>query len=182
MNQRRLLLTYGHDLDHSNIDFLVRERLAPYFAYGIDYEHPSLQFGAEFILNYQVYDTNIKKWTPSYYLNDYHLTSKQLSGFLYSLKKLKGTHVLCDPKVHGHHWMERDGVEYSTNVFKTVEEEYLYFLEFNNEPIADEKYAERTRKLPKEQLSSLCLRVPSTLNYEERTEKVNNWLDRLLLA
>lgn len=84
LDKRRFLLTFGRNLDHSNIDYLVKSRLSKYKG-GIqeDYFNPILQKGAEVILNYQIIDTNFDRKSSKYYLDDYHITEAQKNGFCF---------------------------------------------------------------------------------------------------
>lgn len=96
-----------------------------------------LHTGAWFILNYQIIDTNAARVSQRYYLDDYHVTEAKLQGFLYSLNKLKGTHVLCNPRVQGHHWTVIDGHEYSCYAYQTLDGRDLRFLQYEEDSEED---------------------------------------------
>ena len=97
-----------------------------------DYFEPVLHTAA-LILNYQIIDTNAARVSQRYYLDDYHVTEARLQGFLYSLNKLKGTHVLCNPRVQGHHRTVIDGHEYSCYAYQTLDGRDLRFLQYEED-------------------------------------------------
>ena len=67
MKNRKFLVTFGYNLDHSNIDYLVSDRLSPHKGWiQKDYFDPVLHKGAAFILNYQIIDTNVAKVSQRY--------------------------------------------------------------------------------------------------------------------
>ena len=79
MKNRKFLVTFGYNLDHSNIDYLVSDRLSRHKGWiQKDYFEPVSQ-GA-FILNYQIIDTNVAK-VSRYYLDDYHVTEAKRKAF-----------------------------------------------------------------------------------------------------
>ncbi|MGE7824711.1 hypothetical protein [Paenibacillus sp. NPDC093718] len=61
MKNRKFLVTFGYNLDHSNIDYLVSDHLSRYKGWiQKDYFDPVLHKGAAFILNYQIIDTKLQ--------------------------------------------------------------------------------------------------------------------------
>jgi len=178
VEKRRFLLTFGRNLDHSNIDYLVQSRLFKYKGrIQEDYFNPVLKRGAELILNYQIIDTNFNRVSMKYYLDDFHLTEAQKNGFMLSLQKLKGTHVWCDPKVQGHAFCEVNGIKYSFHVYRSLQGQEFRFPEYYNDSTADATIQSQLHKLPEEEQ---YIQFPADINPEEQDEITIKWIQRLI--
>ncbi|WP_421664358.1 hypothetical protein [Lysinibacillus telephonicus] len=110
-----LLLTYGCNLDHSNIAYLVKDRLRPFeIKWG---EIPrKVDPKRDVLFQYDVYDVNMEmnKRSGDVYFHQYLISEDHLSAFEYSLSKLnKGIHTRCHLDARGHFYVEIDNVEYS---------------------------------------------------------------------
>lgn len=179
MKNRKFLVTFGYNLDHSNIDYLVSDRLSRHKGWiQKDYFDPVLHKGAAFILNYQIIDTNVARVSQRYYLDDYHVTEAQLQGFLYSLNKLKGTHVLCNPRVQGHHWTVIDGHEYSCYAYQTLDGRDLRFLQYEE----DSEEASLKNGVPRIPEHQHYLAFPSDCSQEEKDRRLTDWINGIIEA
>ncbi|ANA80555.1 hypothetical protein PVOR_04383 [Paenibacillus vortex V453] len=179
MHKRRFLLTFGRNLDHSNIDYLVKSRLSRYKG-GIqkDYFNTVLKKGAEVILNYQIIDTNFDRISSRYYLDDFHLTEAQKNGFLLSLSKLKGTHVWCDPRIQGHAFCVVGDIEFSFYVYRSLEgQEYRFPQYYNHDGNADIIVHSQLPKMPEEE-QYLCF--PTDWSLEVKDEITIKWIQKLI--
>lgn len=179
MEKRRFLLTFGFNLDHSNIDHLVKERLAKHRG-GIqeDYFNTVLQKGADLILNYQIIDTNFDRISSKYYLNDYHITEAQKNGFMYSLVKLKGTHVWCNPRIQGHAFCVVDGIEFSFYVYRSINgTEYRFPQYYNDDSSADMIVRSGQPRMPEDER---YLAFPAGLSMEEKDGLTIPWIRKLI--
>lgn len=179
MKNRRFLLTFGRNLDHSNIDYLVKWRLSKYKG-GLqeDYFNTVLNKGADIILNYQIIDTNFERRSSKYYLNDYHVTETQKNGFMYSLNKLKGTHVWCDPRVQGHAFCVVDGIEFSFYVYRSLEGlEYRFPQYYNDDSKADIFVRIHIDDMPE---GEQYLQFPFNLSNEEKDRVTVEWIHKLI--
>lgn len=180
VKNRKFLVTYGYNLDHSNIDHLVSDRLSRHKGWiQKDYFDPVLHQGAAFILNYQIIDTNVARVSQRYYLDDFHVTEAQLQGFLYSLNKLKGTHVLCNPTKQGHHWTVIDDIEYSCYAYQTLDGRDLRFLEYDNDVRADANMKKGIPRIPEHQH---YLTLPSDCSQEEKDRRLTDWFKGIIEA
>jgi hypothetical protein len=180
MKNRKFLVTFGYNLDHSNIDYLVSDRLSRHKGrIQKDYFDPVLHKGAAFILNYQIIDTNAARVSQRYYLDDYHVTEAQLQGFLYSLNNLKGTHMLCNPTKQGHHWTVIDEIEYSCYAYQTLDGRDLRFIEYNNDTRADANMKKGIPRIPEHQH---YLTFPSDCSQEEKDRRLTDWFKGIIDA
>ncbi len=179
LDKRRFLLTFGRNLDHSNIDYLVKSRLSKYKGrIQKDYFNPILQKGAELILNYQIIDTNFDRISSKYYLDDYHITEAQKNGFFLSLKKLKGTHVWCDPRIQGHAFCVVDGIEFNFYVYRSLEgQDYRFPQYYSADSNADPIVHSQLPKMPEEEQ---YLQIPSDLSREVKDEITIEWIKKLI--
>lgn len=169
------ILTYGCDLDHSNIDFLVNERLLPFKKY---YNKPNKRISnnPEIKLVYDVYDVNRKKHIENkYFLEEFYITETQLKAFEYSLSKLKGNTVRCNPSIRGHYFLRISGIEYSARNYHSLEKTELIFLD--EEEVNNKRLRKLLNTLPEEMQ---WLEVSLGKNFEEREQMVNNWIKTLL--
>ncbi|WP_234032863.1 hypothetical protein [Paenibacillus faecalis] len=173
------MLTFGCNLDHSNIDYLVKQRLSQLKGrLQEDYFNPKLNKGAECILNYQVIDTNFDKISSKYYLDDYHVTEAQKSGFKYSLDKLKGTHVWCNPRIQGHAYCVVDNNEFSFNVYQSLEGMEYRFPQYDNVDYnADIILRNNLHKMLEE---DQYLQLPNNLSDDEKDEITIQWIQNLI--
>lgn len=177
-NHRKLLITYGSDLDHSNMNDRVHKLLKPFEGPAQkDYDFPVLRKGSEFILNYETFDTNPNKPFESYYGADYHLTQAQLDGFLYTLGKLKGTHILGHPHIRGHAEVKRGTIEFQFLVTRTLEQQspYVYYPSQNEE--ADKLMQTLIPLLPPDERHLLM--AADDLE-ETKQKRLEDWVDRAL--
>lgn len=180
MKNRKFLITFGHNLDHSNMDDLVSDRLSRHKGrIQKDYFDPVLRKGAAFILNYQIIDTNADRVSQRYYLDDYHITEAQLQGFLYSLNKLKGTHVMCNPRKQGHHWTVIDAIEYSCYAYQTLDGRDLRFIEYQNDTRADAVMKKGIPRIPEHQH---YLAFPTDCTQEEKDRRLTDWICGIIEA
>lgn len=180
MDKRRFLLTFGCNLDHSNIDYLVKDRLSKFKgSIQKDYFNPDLKKGAEIILNYQIIDINFDRISSKYYLDDYHITEAQKNGFFESLNKLKGTHVWCNPRVQGHAFCEVDNNEFCFNVYESIEGiEYRFPQYHNTHYNADLVVRNNLHKMSVEEQ---YLQLPINLSEVEKDEITIQWIQKLIV-
>lgn len=130
------------------------------------------------ILNFQIIDTNFDRISSKYYLDDYHVTEAQKNGFLLSLKKLKGTHVWCDPRIQGHAFCIVDGIEYSFYVYRSLEgQEYRFPQYYNDDENADPIVRSQLHKMPEEEQ---YLQIPTDLSPEAKDEITIKWIQKLI--
>lgn len=124
------LLSYGCDLDHSNIDFLVKERLMP-FAHKENKMNKRNSNDLSIRMLYDVYDVNSKKHIDNnYYLEEFIVSEAHFLAFEYSLSKLKGNHIRCRPYARGHYDLTINGKEYSTRVYQKLSGDHeLFFID-----------------------------------------------------
>ncbi|WP_172195766.1 hypothetical protein [Saccharibacillus qingshengii] len=177
---RRLLITFGADLDHSNMDYLVRTLLKPYVSETLqtDYTHPVLRKGAELVLNLETFDTSPGRPFERYFAEDYHLTQAQLDGFLYKFRQLKGTHVFGNPNVRGHAEAVRGELEFSFLITHTLGGEALYVHYAGQTEGDGDKIALRLIPLlPPEERHLL---MPIDEIEPLRQQRLQAWIDRLL--
>ena len=128
MNERKeiFILSYGCDLDHSNIAFLVKERLMPFS----DFYSKKLPNETDICVRYETFDINPNKHRELYYAHAFFINKIRLEAFMYSLSKLKGSHVYLNPRVRGHIKATIDGLEYTSRVYGTLEDrETLIFID-----------------------------------------------------
>jgi len=166
------ILSYGCDLDHSNIDYLVKERLLP-FSHWTNKKRPK---ETDICVRYEVFDINPKKHKQLYYGHKFNINKMRLEAFMYSLSKLKGNHVYVHPKVRGHVNVYIDDLEYSGRVYQTlVNDQKLIFIDEESE----NNFTLR-EKLPKLQKDLHCLKMQSNITFEERDLLVTNWINRII--
>ncbi|NMO95020.1 hypothetical protein HII30_04365 [Paenibacillus lemnae] len=176
--RRTLLLTFGHNLDHSNIHALVQDRLAKNKG-GLqkDYFDPVLHKGAEVILNYRTIDTNFNRISDKYYLDDYHLTESQINGFQYSLQRLKGCHVFCEPRIRGHAYAVVKGIEFSFYVHRSLDGIDYLFPQYWEDANADQIVRRQLPKLPEHEQ---FLEMPAAISDAEKDEIKMSWILKLV--
>lgn len=171
------LLSYGCNLDHSNIEFLVKKRLMPY---AITKENNKNKRNSKYItirMMFDVYDINWNKHVDNkYYLEEFVISEAHLLAFEYSLSKLKGNHIRCRPYVRGHYDLTINGREYSTRVYQEIlGDNELFFID--EEAINNLSLRKQNHKLP----SKLqWLMLPKDIEIAERESAINDWIQTLL--
>lgn len=171
------LLSYGCNLDHKNIDFLVKERLLPFARREGNKANKKIARHPEILLMYDVYDVNWNKHVDNkYYLEEFFISEAHLQAFEYSLSKLKGQHIRCKPYARGHHELSIDGKEYSVRVYRTLSgDSELFFLD--DEAIHNGRLREKNHILP-DDLQWLML--TKNINTTEREAAISEWLREIL--
>lgn len=166
------ILSYGCDLDHSNINFLVKERLMP-FSHWHNKKSPN---ETDICVQYEVFDVNRKKHKQLYYGHKFYINKIRLEAFLYSLSKLKGNHVYANPQVRGHACALIDGVEYTGRVYESLEDaQTLVFIDedsTNNMPLRE--------KLPSLRKELHFLKMPINITFEESDLLVAKWIKSII--
>lgn len=171
------ILSYGCDLDHNNIDFLVKERLMPYSVnrtYLQNKKHMPKE--SDVCLYYDVFDINRNKHKDNiYYVDKFYINEVRLKAFMYSLSKLKGNHIYANPKVRGHSYVSIDNVEYTGRVYESlVDKNRLVFLdEESSENI------ELRNKLPLLPRELHFLTIPNGVSFEKSDLLVANWIKKI---
>ncbi|MGE7919815.1 hypothetical protein ACQKM9_12810 [Viridibacillus sp. NPDC093762] len=170
------ILSYGCDLDHSNIDYLVKERLMPFSVERAYWRKEKPPKESDICLYYDVFEINRNKLNKGYYGNTFYINEMRLESFMYSLSKLKGNHVYGNPNVRAHAYVFIDNVEYTGRIYESlVDNEYLVFLDeesLNN--------IELREKLPSLQRELHYLSMPKGLSLEERDLLVAEWIRRII--
>ncbi|WP_051506870.1 hypothetical protein [Saccharibacillus sacchari] len=150
------------------MDFLVKTLLVPY---------ANSQKHADFILNYEIFDTNPNKISQKYTLIDYYLTQAQLDGFMYKLNKLKGTHVLGISGYFGHREICRARTVFCFVVLYTKKSELLYFYDKLESPESNSVVFNAFKKLtPNQQYIKISKHDKEFLE----KEKLEEWVDLVL--
>lgn len=172
------ILSYGCNLDHNNIDFLVKERLMPYSsnkAYRKNKKY--LPKASDICLSYDVFDINRNKHKDNlYYIDKFYINEERLKAFMYSLSKLKGNHIYAAPNVRGHVNVSIDDVEYSARVYSTLSKnDSIVFLD--EEGSANAELRERLPFLPTE---LHCLTISDDVSFEESDLLVIEWIQRVI--
>ena len=134
--KEKLLLIYGCNLDHSNINFLVKDRLSR-FQVNYGYIPRKSEKNRDILFRYDVYDVNLERHINSAdgWFNDYLISECQFEAFEYSLSKLTiATIVRCQPNIRGHYEPIINGVEYSALIRRTNDEKRdIVFIDLNSE-------------------------------------------------
>ncbi|MCM3237637.1 hypothetical protein M3589_07850 [Heyndrickxia oleronia] len=170
------ILSYGRNLDYNHIEYLLKDRLMPYLEL-YNKHNKNISKNPEIDLMYDTYDVNREKHKENKYVfKHYFISEAQLQGFEYSLKKLKGYHFRCDPRVRGHYTVTINNKEYSARNYKKLEpNEELVFLdeeEYNNIELR-----KMIHLLPK---SLHWLTLSTDLTIEERENKVREWIKTII--
>lgn len=171
------LLSYGCNLDHNNIDFLVKERLMPFTKYKGNKPNKTIPRTPEILLIYDVYDVNRNKHVDNkYYLEEFFISETRLQAFEYSLSKLKGHHMQCRPYARGHYNVFIDGKEYSSRVYQTLSSDNeLFFLD--EETFHNIGLREKSHNLPSE---LQWLTLPQKLDPADRGSAISNWIQKII--
>lgn len=176
--KEKLLLIYGSNLDHSNINYLVKDRLSR-FQVKSGYIPKKTDKNRDILFHYDVYDVNLEKYSLSAdgWCNYYLISERQLEAFEYSISKLNtGTIVRCKPNIRGHHDPIINGVEYSALVRETADEKSeIIFIDLNS--YNKEKIHRQLHLLPEEMQ---ILIIDNRISYEEKEIKVKEWIEQLL--
>ena len=171
------LLSYGSDLDHNNIDFLVKERLKPFARCKGNKLNKKVSRHPEILLMYDVYDVHLNKHVDNkYYLEEFLISAAHFQAFEYSLSKLKGHHIQCRPYARGHYELSINGKNYSTRVYQTLSsDKELFFLD--EEEIHSSSLREKNHKLPTD-LQWLIL--PKDIEQTGRETAIFDWINEVL--
>lgn len=171
------LLSYGSDLDHSNIAFLVKERLMPFTLAKESKTNKRNSKHLTIRLMYDVYDINWNKHVDNaFYLEEYSISEAHLLAFEYSLSKLKGNHIRCLPYARGHYELTINGRDYSTRVYEQIlEETELFFID--EEAIHNSRLRQQNHKLPKE---LQWLTLSKSIETTERDAAILEWMNTIL--
>ena len=171
------ILSYGCDLDHSNIDFLVKERLMPYSVDRAYWRNERPPKESEICLKYDVFDFNRNKHKDNLYsFDNFYINEIRLEAFMYSLSKLKGNHVYAHPNVRGHVNVDLDNKEYTARVYRSIEnDKRLIFLDEESH-----NNVELREKLPSLPSDLQFLTAPSGITYEETQLFVSEWMQRII--
>ncbi len=170
MNERKevFILSYGCDLDHNNIAFLVKERLMPFS----DWYSRKSPKETDICVRYEAFDINLTKHKQLYYAYSFYINKTRLEAFMHSLSKLKGNHVYLNPRVRGHIEATIDSLDYTGRVYENLEDgEDLIFVD--EESINNIKLRERLLSLPSE---LQVLKIPKNKSFEERNLLFANWI------
>ncbi|WP_251659725.1 hypothetical protein [Sporosarcina aquimarina] len=171
------LLSYGCDLDHSNIDFLVKERLMPFAIKREDKTKRRNVKDLTIHLMYDVYDVNWNKHEDNkYYLEEFLISETHLLAFEYSLSKLKGNHSRCRPYARGHYDLTINEKEYSLRVYQKLSgDKELFFID--EESLHNTSLRIQNHKLPRE-LQWLLL--TTEIETYEREAAIIEWIQTVL--
>ncbi len=174
-----LLLTYGCNLDHSNIGYLVKERLSPFeIEWG---EIPSkVNPKRNVLFQYDVYDVNVEmnKKSGDIYFHQYLISEDHLSAFEYSLSKLnKGNNTRCHLDARGHYYVDIDNVEYSARTLISLDKQSIFV--FLDEDSHFNSFIRSQLHLLPTELHYLILDY--NLSYKEKELKVKSWIQQILL-
>ncbi|MEK4535655.1 hypothetical protein NST21_09950 [Peribacillus sp. FSL K6-1552] len=175
------LLTFGCNLDHSNIEYLVKERLEPYVRpikknnKWTD-ENTKIRKDSTIHFMYDVYDVNDKKHSENlYYIKDYYLTEAQLLGFEHSLRKLKGNHIWCRPNTRGHFNLKIEEIEYTGHIYVTVNNDKEIRLLDREEP---NSLRGQIHLVPEK---DQWVELPRSMTEEEKDKRTLNWIRESLI-
>ena len=174
-----LLLTYGCNLVHSNINYLVKDRLSPF---EIEWGNiPKNVDGKRNVLfQYDVYDANIENnnKVSDIYFHQYLISENHLNAFEYSLSKLnKGMNTCCHLDARGHIEIEIDHIEYSARTLIPIDKKTIIIL-LDEEAEANAFIRFQLHLLPAE-LQYLI--VDYKLSYDEQKFKMKRWIQQILL-
>lgn len=158
---------------------LVRSLLEPYEGqmWQTDYLNPILRKGADFIVNLEILETNPNKPFETFAFADYHLNQAQFDGFLYQLRKLKGTHVLGHPNIRGHAEVLRGDLEFQFLVVHTQNQEELLVYYARQDFAADKLLFPLIPLLPPQD-RHILLPVGGDPFIKQQT--LETWLNRVL--
>ncbi len=171
------LLSYGCDLDHNNIDYLVKERLKPFARCEGNILNKKVSRHPEILLMYDVYDVNLNKPVDNkYYLEEFLINEAHFQAFEYSLSKLKGHHIQCRPFARGHYELSINGKKYSTRVYQTVANDKELFF-FDQEAIHNTRLREKNHELP---IDLQWLILSKDIDQTERETAIFNWINEVL--
>lgn len=161
------------------MDYLVRSLLVPYEGqmWQADHLNPVLRKGADFIVNLETLETNPNKSFETYVFADYHLTQAQFDGFLYQLRKLKGTHVLGHPNIRGHAEVLRGDLEFQFLVVHTQNQEELIVYYPRQDFAADKLLFPLIPLLP---LQDRHFLFPIGGDPFTKQQALESWIDRVL--
>ena len=177
--KEELLFIYGSNLDHSNINFLVKDRLRKY---QLKYNRiPSkIDTKRDILFQYDVYDVNFEKHKISAdgWCNIYLISERQLEAFEYSMSKINtGTIVKCKPTIRGHFDPVINGVEYNVIMRRTADEKNeIFFIDYNSEN--NKNIQGKLHILPSEMQ---FLIMDYGLSDEEQEIKVKKWVEQILM-
>jgi len=174
VNERKeiFILSYGCDLDHSNIAFLVKERLMPFS----DWYSKKSPNETDICVRYETFDINRNKHQQLYYAHAFFINKIRLEAFMYSLSKLKGSHAYLNPRVRGHIETTIDGLEYTGRVYETLEDgEELIFVD--EESTNNIELRDNLPFLPNE---LQFLKIPKNTSFEERNLLFANWIQKII--
>jgi len=174
VNERKeiFILSYGCDLDHSNIAFLVKERLMSFS----DFYSRKSPNETDICVRYETFDINPNKHQQLYYAHAFFINKIRLEAFMYSLSKLKGSHVYLNPRVRGHIEATIDGLEYTGRVYETLEDGAdLIFVD--EESTNNIELRENLPFLPSE---LQFLKIPKNTRVEERNLLFANWIQKII--
>ncbi len=177
--KEKLLLIYGSNLDHSNIKFLVKDRLSK-FQVKSGYIPRKTDRNRDILFQYDIYDVNFEKHKISAngWGNIYLISERQLEAFNYSISKLNtGTIVYCKPTIRGHYAPVIDGVEYNAILRRTADEKSeIFFIDYNSNN--NKNIWHKLHLLPYE---IQFLIIDYGLSYEEKELKVKKWIEQILM-
>lgn len=161
------------------MNYLVRSLLEPYEGQmrQTDYSNPLLRKGSDFIVNLEILETNPNKPFETYAFADYHLTQAQFDGFLYRLRKLKGTHVLGYPNIRGHAEVLRGDLEFQFLVVHTENQNELLVYYPRQDFAADDLLFPLIPLLPPQDRHIL---LPIGGDPFTKQQTIETWIDRVL--
>ncbi|MGM7682637.1 hypothetical protein ACSVDA_10840 [Cytobacillus sp. Hm23] len=170
------ILSYGCSLDHSNIDFLLNDRLMPFKKF-YNNVNKNISSNPEIKLIYDVFDVHSERHTENkYFLEEFYISKTQLASFEHSLIKLKGNHIRCRPNTRGHIYTYINGKEYTGRVFVTSEhKKHLIFLD--DESMDNAELRQKLHLLP-EQLQSLVF--SNDFEYKDIESIFTEWIQILI--
>lgn len=171
------LLSYGSDLDHNTIDFLVKERLKPFARRNGNKLNMKVSLHPEILLMYDVFDVNLNKHVDNkFYLEKFLISEAHFQAFEYSLYKLKGHHIQCRPYARGHYELSINGNKYSARVYQTLSnDKELFFLD--EEAIHNSSLREKNHELP---IDLQWLVLPKDIDKTERETAIFDWMNKVL--
>ncbi|MEK4536211.1 hypothetical protein NST21_12875 [Peribacillus sp. FSL K6-1552] len=175
------LFTFGCNLDHSNIEYLVKERLGSFVRPIIvnnnwTDQNPKIRKDSNVHFTYDVYDVNDKKHNENlYYIKDYYISEEQLFGFEYSLRKLKGNHIWCHPNTRGHFNMKIEEIEYTGHIYVTINNDIEIRLLDREVP---NSLRGQIHLVPEK---DQWIELPRSLTEEEKDKRTLNWIEESLI-
>lgn len=177
--ERKLLLTYGCQLDHSAIYALFMAHLAPFeiMSYEIPVSAPTES--QNLLVEYDVYDVywegNCNKkidWSFRYFL----INEERLFAFKQALAKLPtGNHLQCHPS-RGHIWVTIDDVEYATRTLITEEKKYILMDNTEEGNMLIRPHMHRLPPVLRYLTIDNEFAYSCALTYEEQQHKVKEWI------